>query len=504
MLSSRILVARRALATTWFTFTACPPHVLGCAVIAFFLIGVCLGSFALQGGLRALLVIGAAGSFSLLFFVCGRRALAGASLMLIVGAGYMSWRTQTLYADAVFPQSAEAESEVVVLKVVGRDTTQQVIARLLPPFHGKVSLTLRLYPQIVYGDQLRVKGGFRDPPADSRGYYLKEGVVAEASLSVTATVVAKQRGSPVKAALLRFRQMIQDSFYAVLAPESATLMTGLVLGKSGGFSREFTEKLKHTGTTHLVALSGYNISSILRWLLWALVILMPRRYATWVGVVAIIAFVVMTGAEASVVRAACMAGIVLLAERVQRSYAVYTALLCTAAAMVLWNPAVAIFDIGFQLSFGALLGIVYVEPSLRAFCAVTEKPSLFSWKNHALATTAAQLAVLPITALAFGYFSPLSILANILLLEAIPYTMGFGVLIVLAGIFSPILAALVSLPAHLLLTYELGVINFFATLPGGIDIAAVPVGAWLCYYALLVLFVMCYYPRNVATPSTTI
>jgi competence protein ComEC len=487
---------RSTIASLWSLTAAQSLHVVSCTLLVLFLVGVFMGSFVFGSTTYAgITLLTFTGCISLLFWFLRRKLFALSCLFLIIGAGYFLWRTQQIYSQAVLPADAGAESSVIVQKVVVRDATQQVFARLLPPHRGTVALTLQPYPRIMYGDQLLVRGVFQAPEEKMRGYFLKDGVVAQAPLGVSVVVAAHNQGSPVKAALLRLRSAIQDRLAEFLEPESATLMTGLVLGKSGGFSRAFTEKLKETGTTHLVALSGYNISAILRWLLFILVFIMHRRYALWVSVVAMIAFVVMTGAEASVVRAACMASIVLLAERTQRTYVVYSALLCTATAMVAWNPAIAVFDIGFQLSFGALLGIVYLEPALRTFCRVGADAGLLHWKQHALATTAAQLAVLPITAHAFGFFSPLSIITNILLLEAIPYTMACGVLIVITSLFSKTLAFLVAVPAQLLLAYELGVINFFAGLPGGVHFSVMPLGIWVGYYGLLILFIIRYYPK---------
>ena len=132
--------------------------------------------------------------------------------------------------------------------------------------------------------------------------------------------------------------------------------------------------------------------------------------------------------------------------------------------MVLINPKILAFDIGFQLSFMALIGIIYLEPWLRKKFKAKDEAGLLGWRSNFWTTTSAQLAVLPILIYHFGFVSPVSILTNVLLLEFIPVTMGLGFSIGFASIISYWLAWLIALPAQAFLGYELTIINLFSNI----------------------------------------
>ena len=170
----------------------------------------------------------------------------------------------------------------------------------------------------------------------------------------------------------------------------------------------------------------------------------------------------MTGAEASVVRAAIMGLLLLLADKIGRVYDFKNAVTAAAVGMVLWNPKILAFDIGFQLSFAALLGIVYFRPYLVKWLKMKEVSGFLNWRDHFLNTTSAQIAVLPLLIYHFSFFSPFGILANVLILEFIPITMTLGFFIGIFSIFSYHLAWLLSFPASVFLGYELLMIDLWA------------------------------------------
>jgi competence protein ComEC len=377
-----------------------------------------------------------------------------------------------------------------VEKIVKLDTVQRATVELQEPVAGRVQVSFRPFPHLQYGDLVRFRAALELPDVRFRGYFLKEQIGAVAAFPSELSILSHDAGSPLKARLFQIRSYVEEQFFKALPPQAATLMTGLVLGKSGGFSKQFMEKLKTTGTTHLVALSGYNIAIIIKSLLYTFGFAVNRRYAVYLCILMIIAFVVMTGAEASVVRAAIMASIMIIAERSSRAYSVRNAIAVTALVMVLYNPAVLASDIGFQLSFLALMGIVYLQPAMERFFKAPEGAGWFGWRNNLFATCAAQLAVLPILLGNFGFFSPISLVTNVLLLSAVPVTMGLGFGMVLGSLISPFLTHLLAVPARLLLEYELAVIDLFAKISWGFQTDGLPIVLGVLYYAGLAGFVM--------------
>jgi len=420
-----------------------------------FLLGVLLASMADSWALSFWLpiLIGCLIVFVILFL--GKPLPALLAVFIVIGAGY--------YAFYDFYQKDEVWefTKPIVINGIVREVKSGLSSQKLKV--GEIQITTSRYPIWDYGDEVRVEGVIKKVPDEWRGYFAKEDIFGLMNFPKI-TLVAKNQGSPLKAALLKLNIFIRYALKKVLPPEKAAFMTGLIIGETSEFSPEFKDKLRLTGTAHLVALSGYNIAVIASAAAMFFSFWLSRRWSFVLTMLVILAFVIMTGAESSVVRAAIMGFILLLANQVGQQYFLRNTLAAAALIMVLVNPKVLVFDIGFQLSFAAVLGIAYLRPWLQKILHMSDDPGVFSWRSNFLTTTAAQLAVLPIILANSGSFSFLSIFSNILILEVIPLTMTLGFLIVGASIFSYHLALIIGLIAQVFLGYILGIIDIFARL----------------------------------------
>lgn len=194
----------------------------------------------------------------------------------------------------------------------------------------------------------------------------------------------------------------------------------------------------------------------------------------------------MVGGEPSIIRAGIMGFLALLAKELGRIYNIAHATVLTALTMILISPG-SLFTPGFQLSFGALLGIAYLEPILNK--RDSKEIEVFGLKEHFLTTLSAQLGVIPIIMIHFETFSLSSLLANTILLPLIPITMFFGFLFVGLSSLATAAGYLVSWILNILLTYEIGVMFFFSKLDIFMpEINFSHIGVTL-YYLLLGLFV---------------
>ncbi len=253
---------------------------------------------------------------------------------------------------------------------------------------------------------------------------------------------------------------VATPFTHLFPSDEASLATGLVIGPDAQFSSKLRTAMRGSGTTHLVALSGYNVSIIIAGALALFARVMQRRTASWFAGVGIVLFTLTAGAQPSLVRAALMGTLALLAYETGRIYHVPQALLYTAAVMLLFDPSL-ITNIGAQLSFVSLLGLVYVEPLL-PFREPHASTVLSIVIEQAQTTIAAQAAVLPLLFAYFGTVNLLSVLANTAILPFVPLAMLLAVVTSLTAIFMPTLAFLPVAPLHLLLTYMLRVIYLFS------------------------------------------
>jgi competence protein ComEC len=378
---------------------------------------------------------------------------------------------------------------------------------------GDILVVAKKYPPFNYGDRVEINGKLATPKSsadfDYQKYLAKDDIYSVIYYPEIKLVAAGQ-GNFIKGKLFWLKNKFENSLNQILTEPQASLLAGLLLGEKRGFSPELMDNFSRTGTTHIVALSGYNITVIAVALAGLFNFFMLRRSVSfWLAILVILLFVVMTGASASAVRAAVMGILVLVAQQAGRLYSIRNALVFAGALMIYLNPKVLTFDLGFQLSFAATLGLVYISPILQEWFTLKEESdftlawitkktfvkSLKSLKNILVATLAAQIAVLPLLVINFGRLSLIAPLANVLILLFIPTTMFFGFLAGLAGIFWLGFGKILGWVAWLLLTYEIKAIEFLARVP----LAALKFKwSWWgggVYYLLLIYFIW-YFSRR--------
>ena len=189
----------------------------------------------------------------------------------------------------------------------------------------------------------------------------------------------------------------------------------------------------------------------------------------------------MTGGASSSVRAAAMAVIGVVGRATGRLYLASRALGVVALGMVIWNPFILAFDLGFQLSVLATLGLIWFTPIFSARLQwITER---FALREIAASTLGTQLAVLPLLLYQNGQLPLFSLPANLLALVAVPPAMLATAIASVGGLDcrAPIAVPEIAFPAYILLTYIIEVAKFFASLP----FASVAIGAFSAWWMFL-------------------
>ncbi len=356
---------------------------------------------------------------------------------------------------------------------------------LSPPFSGEIRVLTNPLDNFHYGDFLNVEG--KIIPANAIGQ-------KSASFSPKIQLLAQHRGFWLREKLLVLKNNLTSQFEKVLSADEAALLAGITFGTRSNFSGEFKKQMVLSGTTHLVALSGYNISILVFAIAWAFGQFLSRRKTFYLTVATIILFVLMVGAEASVVRAAIMGFLALLAKEIGRIYSMRNSIALTALTMVIINPTILAFNPGFQLSFASLLGIVYLGPALKNIFEFGGG-GFTDWRENAITTISAQLAVIPLLIQNFGQYSLTAILANILILGFIPLTMALGFLLAALGMLSIYLGFLVAQLVKVLLFYEIAVIKFFAKISFILPLTN-SVATTAIYYIIVFLVIYNFYPHD--------
>ncbi|MEK7187492.1 MAG: ComEC/Rec2 family competence protein [Patescibacteria group bacterium] len=366
------------------------------------------------------------------------------------------------------------------------DKSQIVPFELDQPYRGRIKVFTTPVAGFSYGESVKVSGKVQNNiwPEDNVVIFPQIEKLDEPRKSVRAIIIG-------------FKEGWLHSFRKLLSANEAALLGGLTFGARGDFTSDFKEVMKRSGTTHLIALSGYNISI----LIWAVERMLRSRFsrrAFFVFAIFLVAlFVIMVGGGSSVTRAAIMGILVLLAKESGRFYSFWNAALFAALGMSLFNPSLPGGDIGFQLSFLSLLGIVFLEPLFKKWFGVRKQHSSFYWRESLGTTLAAQAGVFPILAIQFGVFSLTSVAANVLILWIVPSIMALGFLTAGLSMVHFSLAFLLQPFLHLTLTYMISVMNMAALLP----LIALPQNIFLgvVYYGLLLWLIL----RNTSYEKTT-
>ena len=364
---------------------------------------------------------------------------------------------------------------------------QQGIENSPAQLEGRILLKTALYPPYQYGDYLDIACTLQKPEplefdteAGVRIFeydkYLARYNIYSVCYRPSITVIGHEYGNALLSGLLGIKIKFVGAIQKVLVEPHASFLGGLVLGAKKAIPDDLMENFNRTGTTHIVALSGYNITII------AILVLnlckyiwISRRGAFWVSLFAITFFVLITGAQASVIRAGIMGMLVLLAAQLGRMSRITNTLAVAALIMVLVNPKVLVFDAGFQLSFLATMGLVYLSPILER--GLKKIPDIFELRMSLVATLSATIATLPLILFQFGRLSTVALLVNMLILPLIPVAMGVGFLMgILSLVWLP-LGQLFAWIAWAILSYVIFVVESFAKLNfASIEIAQV---SWL-------------------------
>lgn len=215
----------------------------------------------------------------------------------------------------------------------------------------------------------------------------------------------------------------------------AGLLAGMLFGVKSSLSKELYEALITTGTLHIVALSGMNISILIAFANLLLLRFLRRPIANTVTVGSIIGFIWLVGPTPSVIRAAIMGCLSLLAINLGRQRWVFITWLISVCIMLVVQPS-WIGDISFQLSVMATLGIILFGPSNQGYKVRTFKEIVY---DDLRVTLAAQMFTIPIIFFAFGRISLVSPLSNVLIGWLIAPVMIGGFLMILAGLVMPAL-----------------------------------------------------------------
>ncbi|MGA2504523.1 MAG: ComEC/Rec2 family competence protein [Anaerolineales bacterium] len=349
------------------------------------------------------------------------------------------------------------------------------------PVHGLILARVPPGTDWHYGDVVRLRGHLQTPPENEdfsyQDYLARQGILSYMP-DAAATLLPFNAGNPVLRLVYAFKDQAIAHVYRIFPEPEASLLAGILLGDDNGLSASLQQAYKNTGTAHIIAISGFNIAIIAGVFVFLFSRLLGRRRGAIAAVIGIILYTVLVGATASVVRAAIMGGLAILAGQLGRRQNGLNTLATTAAVMAVINPN-TLWDVGFQLSFAATLGLIlYAQPLQDWFTRLLARRLPLRTAQNISAplssamffTLAAQLTTLPIMAYQFGRVSLVSIIANPFVLPVQPAVMVLaGLAVLLSFIYIP-LGQVVAWVAWPFAAYTDRAVEFFNGFPHGVVI----------------------------------
>ncbi len=362
----------------------------------------------------------------------------------------------------------------------------------------RVRVRTPLYPEYEVGDMLVLSGKITAPKTiyphtttnsstqifDYDAYLMTKNIGSEMYYPKVVEVV-KNENISFKESLMILRQKLVERIKIYVSSPASSLASGMLLGDKE-MSKELTQTFRVAGLSHIVVLSGFNIAILIAALLTCLRLL-PVTLKVIASATAVTLFVLMVGAEASIVRAALMASIALLALLVGRGYVAHQALLISFVCIIMYSPQSLLYDVSLHLSFLATVGIVYLQ---NVFKDIKERLQGGGVGEIITTTLSAYIMTLPYVMYVFGTASLYGIIANLLVLPFVPLIMFLTFIIVFISFISTTLSYIPGILVSILADGIIWVARLVEHLPyASLSVTISPAVVICMYIGVIMLYV---------------
>ena len=353
-------------------------------------------------------------------------------------------------------------------------------------------------PEINYGDRVSLSGRLSLPLAsgnpglfDYRKYlsYQKVHSLFSVYNSEDIEILGRAKISTFRSVISKIRQRIDSVINTTLPQMESSILAGLILGERCDLPRDIQVMFADAGVLHILAVSGLNVGLVL-FIFYGFFrgIGIPKRATYLLTILVVIIFAQVVGNPPSAARASIMAICGLVAFLFDRDKHLYNSLALSALIILIWNPF-TLFDVGFQLSFMATLGILYLTSHFQTYFRLSKPHKLVTYVLGSLAVSAGALVgVYPITAFYFNKISLIALISNIVVVPQVGVITALGFASSILGLFSLWLARMISIINRLLIDVLVRCIGFFASLPFSIKYVVNPSLIFMLIYYLFFIF----------------
>lgn len=458
---------QRPVHTSWLVAVLCLGIVVGVFAANF----IALPLYSIQWLLSVIIVAGVG-------LVKGK--MYAIPVVLLAGMAIGLWRGNN-YQIELAPYATIVGQTLTVQGTVNEDSDigkrGELVLRLGDimigdqSIRGSIWVSLGESAEVKRGDKVRVRGK------------LSEGFGSFSASMYRAEFVSIERPVPGDIALAARDWFAGGVRQAVPEPE-ASLGVGYLVGQRRALPEELDKALQATGLTHVVVASGYNLT-ILVSVARRVFIKQSKFLAAFLSGGMTVGFMAVTGMSPSMSRAGLVTGLGLLAWYYGRRFHPLVLLPLAAAVTLLINPLYGQNDLGWQLSFTSFAGVLIVAPLLQNYFFGEKQPGVL--RQVLFETMSAWVCTVPLIVLAFGQFSNVAILANLLVLPLVPLAMLLTFIAGTVTLAVPAIVTIAGLPATLLLSYMTGTAIYLGNVPWAQTEVEAGFSFVLTFYACLVL-----------------
>jgi len=387
------------------------------------------------------------------------------------------WWTERSLISTAPPPTGEITARVVSEAIIRPNNTQYRVRN--EDLNTDILVTTERGLTLKYGDLILIEGEITEPPIFSEFNYQK--FLAKEGIGFVSyypqVSVVDHRPHLFYSKLFTVKDRVRDRLRRFIPYPNNTVISAMILGDGQLVPTSVSDSFSQTGIRHITAISGMHISIIMSLILILLTAIfkIPLRYSIGLTILILIVYVAFVGSPASAVRAIIMGSLSLMAIFSGRSYIASRSLLAAGSVMLIFNPLLLRWDIGFQLSFLAVSGIILISPLVwNQLKLLTPNlsgrqgftGSLMNGLYGLLSVTiGAHLATLPLVVYHFGHLSIVAPLTNLLVMPIIPALLVAGFIFILTSLVFPPLSALTALPVYLISQYVIWVSFQTSNLP---------------------------------------
>ena len=353
---------------------------------------------------------------------------------------------------------------------------------------------------LTYGDEILITGSWKiiDEPSNPaqfnyKSYLYNSGITAQQYLSSNSWyLVSHSQKTSLRKLAFTYQKKLLSILENNFQKEELAVISALLLGYKDLLDRETIMTYSSSGAMHVLAVSGLHVG-IIYLVLNSLFFFFARiKHGSYLKAILLIlslwAYALLTGLSPSVLRAATMFSFIIIGSALKRETNIYNTLAASAFVLLLYNPFI-IFKVGFQLSYLAVLGIVYLQPKL--YKMLYTRYWLLD-KMWAITTVsiAAQIATFPLGMYYFHQFPNYFLLSNLFIIPLATFIIGGGIFLFVVSAI-PVLSTLVAWLINRLLLFLNFSVDWVEGLPYSLTLGiSISVIETLLIYSIILLFIV--------------